>query len=375
MPNEFKRNAMMTPRLVGGFLVSAALVVTGCRSVGSTRLVPDRFDYSEAIARSAKEQMLVNLVRLRYRDVPVFLSVSSVLTQYVYSGTVGVEGSSGRSLGDSMYSVGGSARMGYAERPTITYTPLRGDEFAEQLLKPIPTRMVFSLFQSGWPAVELLTMALYRINGEVNVAFDPSAPEEDVRRLQSFREVVELWIELAKWGAVEMQAVESDSKDWKGSEARQLVFEKNADPAVQELIDQFKERVRLDAERDVFRVTERSKGIQPDEITLRVRSLLELMGFLSQGVEIPEQHVSDNRVDSHSIGTHPDVRALIPLRVRSQAERPDDVFVAVQYQDHWFYIEHSDHLGKQAFSLLSYLFELQSPRTPTLGPVITVPTG
>jgi hypothetical protein len=36
---------------------------------------PDRFDYNEALARSSKEQLLINLVRLRYDDVPVFLAV------------------------------------------------------------------------------------------------------------------------------------------------------------------------------------------------------------------------------------------------------------------------------------------------------------
>ena len=56
---------------------------------------PDRFDYNEALARSSKEQLLINLVRLRYDDVPVFLAVDSVLTQYVYAGDVTLTGSVG----------------------------------------------------------------------------------------------------------------------------------------------------------------------------------------------------------------------------------------------------------------------------------------
>jgi hypothetical protein len=42
----------------------------------------DSFNYNEAISRSSSEQILINLVRLRYREVPVFLAVGSVLTQY-----------------------------------------------------------------------------------------------------------------------------------------------------------------------------------------------------------------------------------------------------------------------------------------------------
>ena len=42
----------------------------------------DRFDYITAISDSWKAQMLLNVVKLRYADAPVFLDVASVITQY-----------------------------------------------------------------------------------------------------------------------------------------------------------------------------------------------------------------------------------------------------------------------------------------------------
>jgi hypothetical protein len=71
-------------------LTSVLTVLSGCTSFGPYRVAPDRFNYNEAIAASANEQMLLDLVRLRYQDVPVFLVVSSVLTQYVYSCNAGI---------------------------------------------------------------------------------------------------------------------------------------------------------------------------------------------------------------------------------------------------------------------------------------------
>ena len=59
----------------------------------------------------------------------------------------------------------------------------------------------------------------------------------------------------------------------------------------------------------------------------------------------------------------------------AQKEKPDTAVVAVRYQDHWFYIAHTDHKSKQAFSLLAYLFQLQSPQAATGAPLLTVPTG
>ena len=42
----------------------------------------DRFDYITAISDSGKSQMLLNVVKLRYGDTPVFLDMSSVINQY-----------------------------------------------------------------------------------------------------------------------------------------------------------------------------------------------------------------------------------------------------------------------------------------------------
>ena len=40
----------------------------------------DRTDYSGSMASSWKEQMLLNIVKFRYFDPPVFLDVSSVVS-------------------------------------------------------------------------------------------------------------------------------------------------------------------------------------------------------------------------------------------------------------------------------------------------------
>ena len=66
---------------------------------------------------------------------------------------------------------------------------------------------------------------------------------------------------------------------------------------------------------------------------------------------------------------------LVPLHVRTATEPPTNAFVSVRYDDHWFYIPNSDQLGKQAFSLLAYLFQMQAPKIQGAGPLITVPTG
>ncbi|MGN6731701.1 MAG: hypothetical protein ACTHMB_06965 [Candidatus Binatia bacterium] len=67
--------------------------LSGCASVGPGTVARDRFDYISAISDSWKSQMLLNLVKLRYGDAPVFLDVASVINQYGIEGSLGFSGS------------------------------------------------------------------------------------------------------------------------------------------------------------------------------------------------------------------------------------------------------------------------------------------
>ena len=58
------------------------LTMAGCAGVPPGRITTDRMDYGQVIAESWKRQTLLNVVRLRYADAPVFLDVASVINSY-----------------------------------------------------------------------------------------------------------------------------------------------------------------------------------------------------------------------------------------------------------------------------------------------------
>ncbi len=66
-------------------VLAMTFVLSACSSFGPGRIPSDNFNYNQAIANSSKEQLLLNLLRLRNDDVPVFLTVNSVLTQYIFA--------------------------------------------------------------------------------------------------------------------------------------------------------------------------------------------------------------------------------------------------------------------------------------------------
>ncbi len=78
-----------------GVAISVCMAMAACTNFGAQQVPVDQFDYNKAIARSMQEQMLLNIVRLHYFEAPVFLAVSSVLTQYAWQGTVGVSRAAG----------------------------------------------------------------------------------------------------------------------------------------------------------------------------------------------------------------------------------------------------------------------------------------
>jgi hypothetical protein len=163
--NPSRGNSMVKSRvwqrMVFGF--ACALIVTGCASVGPPTVARDRFDYVTSVSDSWKRQMLLNMLKIRYSDAPIFMDVASVINAYEVSGDVSLGGQLAEvGRGDQLLSLGASGR--YSDKPTITYHPLTGDKFAKNLMNPIPISAVLFLIQSGLPADLVLRVCVNSIN-------------------------------------------------------------------------------------------------------------------------------------------------------------------------------------------------------------------
>lgn len=152
-------------RLPMALLMVAALA--GCQSIGPDSVQRDRIDYAGALGNSWKEQTLLNIVKLRYLDTPVFLDVTSVVSMYEMAGQASISSTIfPRSSVDSNYGVGVTGR--YTEWPTISYTPLAGERYINSLLRPIPPKTLLAMIDAGHPVDFIFQATVQSINGVYN---------------------------------------------------------------------------------------------------------------------------------------------------------------------------------------------------------------
>lgn len=358
------------------------LVLSGCTSIGAKKLPEDRFNYNAAIVQSRNEQMLLNLVRLRYVEIPDFLRVSSVITSYSYQGNIGVgtTQAEGNSVPDLFR---GDANLSYSQQPTITYIPLAGQEFALRMFRPIPVNALFTLGDADWQVDILLQIMLQRINDVENMSFAqlPSPGQMDkvqrfqreMEKLNRFQRVLKRLILLLDNQALEVyQARQMEDERQPSLTVR---FKRDLPANIQTLSDELRHELNLDPDIDDFVITERMMRREADEITIKSRSLMSVMSFLSRGIDVPKQDRDDGRVVALPPMVREEILALLPLHVHTQKQRPQDPYVAVRYRNDWFYIDHSDIKSKRTFAAMLVLFQLAAPTARGVAPVLTLPAG
>jgi len=357
-----------------------ALLASGCATgLGPKTIATERPDYNQQIVRTGDEQMLLNLVRLRYNDTPLFLELGTVVAQYGYNASLNAAGqlSSNPTSGQGNLGLG----LGYSETPTITYTPLSGADYAERMLTPIPLDSLMLFNQTGWSQERLMLVVVQRINNVFNAPTATGPTPEIPPNYQTFLKLAENLRHLQTAGLVGLNwEMRDDEKQPPGRNPRFWVrrpADTNSPLATDEAL--VRRDLELDPALQSFRLTAFPFERRPDEIGIRCRSLLGVLYYLSQSVEVPVPHraaglVSITRDEHGELFDWSQVTGMV-MTIRSQKERPTTAAVAVKYRDWWFYLADNDQNSKATFSLLNILFSLQSASASGKSPVLTLPVG
>ena len=113
------------------------LSLSGC--IGPQFLKVQRYKYNEAIQESTAEQLLLNIVRLRYNDSPMFLNVGDIDARFSLEASSMASGTINENVGVDPLKANSAtvtASSGFTNNPNIKLSPMQDADFA-RLLEPL----------------------------------------------------------------------------------------------------------------------------------------------------------------------------------------------------------------------------------------------
>jgi hypothetical protein len=408
------------------------LVAGGC-SFGPRALERTHGPYNESVHRVEEEELLLNVVRLRYNETPLHLKVDSIAAQYELSAQaearpffVAPNPSNSNVIFKTFTSILPDFLATAANRPTVTLDPADGSDAVRQFLTPISADTLIFLAQTSWPVDTIVRIWAERVNGVPNAA-TASGPSRclppDFARFQRVAELLQAaqdrelapvrgeehltelsdaLPESAVTAAAVVEAAKNgleyrrhaDGKSWVlVRRERRLVVEVSPGAETSPEMVELEGLLNLVPGQRRYEIAVAARGAPdparfptPPSAELRVvpRSTVQALYYLANGVEVPPEHLCAGLV---CLPTDPDgkvldgrevTRGLFEVHVSKGHKPPPEAFVAVCYRGYWFYLDDRDQASKATFSLMLQVSRLDFARPLPLqraGPALTLPVG
>jgi hypothetical protein len=343
--------------------VLPAVFLPACSPIGPKTVARDRFDYTNAISESWKRQMLLNIVKIRYADAPIFLEVSSVISQYAFETELSVSPKFDARNSQTFF-----GRGKYTDRPTITYNPLTGEKFTREILTPVPPAAIITLIQGGWPIDRVFEICVKSINRIGNRAGSPAFLRE------ADPEFYKLTAELRaiqKQGGV---GVRIEQKEGKATSI--MLFEHGDDEQMKQRLAKLKELLSLSPDTNEYALVYGRTPRSGTELAIQSRSLMEIMLELSTYIDVPQKDLDEGRIlPTLHLSVEEVAGILPPIRIHSSKNKPADAYLSVRYRDHWFYIDDRNPRSKGMLMFVMILFSFAETGGPSAAPIVTIPAG
>lgn len=358
-------------KIIYFFLISFLLV--SCRaSIGTVELPLDRFSYNETLQYSDMQQQLLNIVRLRYSDPPYFLSINSIVSQFEYtkSATASATVNSGYYFPPIPYVVPYvQPSVAFADRPTVTFTPLQGTDFVTRLMTPVDLSVLYMLLRAGWGISHTLRPIVEQM-GPIDATKTASrVTSSRVPHYRTFKAITNALRKLQRVDALDI------SKGKVGNEfAIRLQVKSFATLSKEDIIALGKINITRD-EPYVWLTKEPSDN--PHELYTQTRTVLGILNYLSKGVDIPEEDIKMKRVamtyypNGQIFDWHAVTGKLFRVRVTKKPPK-SDTLVAVKYHNKYFYISDYDFETKETLMLATIIMGIYEGKIEGFLPVFTV---
>jgi hypothetical protein len=387
----------MRMRRIVLFLIAAA----GCAS--TTPLDPIVMSYDNSTAASVTKLLLLNIARARHNEPMHFTTVSNIVATYRFTVSGGVVPAA---TGDRGWlpvpQLGGTSE----ENPTVSISPMQGDEFTQRLLTPFPEQKLTLLLRQGYDVDSLFRLLgaeiLIASSDGSSIAYQNRPSDKAgytmfrrlVAHMSSIQDRHSLYVEPLQFQLLWTQpaatvtpetfqatykefqlAYDPDAQIYRVSKrVSGHVMITNYDPMV--LSNEERVRLHEKAEAAPFNdilVDIRSGfpgGDYPIQGRLRLRSFHEVLTFIGRGVEEePEFDVAPDPRTPH-ISENP-ARTLDIVEAK---HLPPGSGVSVSYHGLGYALREDKgyQWNRKAFSLLYELYQMSTATVTSAGPAITI---
>lgn len=363
------------------FLLIAMVFLSSCASIGPKEIRTNRNRYNDVIQDTNNEQLLKNIVRIRYIEPTSFLKLSNVTASYTLNPSISTIGSgvtyattsATPALSSSVITrvLDVNAGISYSDTPTITYLPVEDAEFVSELMTPVTLENIHMLSYGGIYDYKLLNRLTIQQLGYIdNASAASSAKILSLPRYKEFYHFLDLLVSMR-------DQFEYVPTKVNGKFAVTIHF-----------LPHYAKSRTANAIRDMFHMPHKGQDILIGEynlintpvnfIPVKTRSIYGIMTYLSYGIDIPSSDATDvyhyYQDDGRPFDWTPLMRGIISIH-SSNAE-PSNVFAKTMTHGHWFYILNSDVDSKATFVLLTRLITLTAGKQlggNSQGPILTLP--
>lgn len=405
-------------------VVAAAALAAGC-ALGPRSVEQNRLRYNEAVKTTTEEQLLLNIVRLRYIDTPSSLSLTGIAEQQeIVAGLQAMpfftSAAAGNAFGGYRGVVLPQAQFTGANRPTLSYTPLDDQEFTRRLFTPISLDGAAYLAKTTWPISTVFRLYLENLNWVSNAETASGPTPKDPPEFAAFLEGVLALQRLQDRKLVALAAEERDERvtdavppgpgtagaaveaakaglEYRKHDGGWAVVRKKPQPVLRVAdlpaddpdFATFCRMFRLDPAKRAFDLT--TDKLDPflagapeagvAVLDLETRSLLQVLFFVAHGVEVPPADTAAGRAP---VAAGPDGVPFDWTQVTgglfrvcwAEGKRPPAcAHTAIRYRGYWFYIDERDRDTMATFALLVELSRLELGAKAGTAPILTLPLG
>lgn len=170
--------------------------------MGSWAMRGTRLGYNKSVSHTASQEMLLNIVRMRYGETPTFLDMPSVVSQTEASMA---------GLGEQDKATQGFVEGAFnlRDRPTITYSPRTGEDMAASMIKALKAEAILDVSPGNDTRIFLLAF-VDSMNGVRNSPLATSPASRILEGNDEYRHAIDLFVGLQNRGVVKTQVAELD---------------------------------------------------------------------------------------------------------------------------------------------------------------------